>query len=103
MSSTYLVLKNNKDTPITDGAINSSMEVNASIPVIEVQSFRMSELMYLTVMVLFINLFFKGLSMVLDFLKQRWMQRKNGINSGVGRGVDTCASSLKHKQQKDIS
>ena len=101
MSSTYLVLKNNKDTPITDGAINSSIEVNASKPIVEVQSFGMSELMYLTLMVLLINLFFKGLSMVLNFLTQRWMQRRNGKNFGVGRGVDTCASSLKQEQQKD--
>ena len=79
------------------------MEVNASNPVIEMQSFGMSELMYLTVMVLLINLFFKGIGMLVNFLTQRWMQRRNGKNSGVGRGVDTCASSLKQEQQKDIS
>ena len=97
MSSTYLVLKNTKDTPITDGAINSSMEVNASKPVIEMQSFGMSELMYLTLMVLLINLFFKGIGMVLNFLKQRWMQRRNGKDGAVNKGLNTCDSSLKQK------
>ena len=103
MSSSYLVLKNNKDTPITDGAINSSMEVNASKPIVEVQSFGMSELMYLTVMVLFINLFFKGVSMVLNFLKQRWIQRKNGKNSDVDKNLNVCDTSVMQEQQKDIS
>ena len=93
MSSTYLVLKNTKDTPIPDGAIN------ASTPVIEVPSFGMSELMYLTLMVLFINLFFKGIGMVLNFLKQRWIQRRNDKDGGGNRSVDTCASSLKQMKK----
>ena len=103
MSSTYLVLKNTKDTPIPDGAINSSMEVNASNPVVEMQSFGMNELMYLTLMVLLINLFFKGIGMLVNFLKQRWMQRKNGKNSGVDKDLNACDASMKQEQQNDIS
>ena len=99
MSSTYLVLKNTKDTPITDGAINSSMEVNASTPVVGVQSFGMSELMYLTLMVLLINLFFKGIGMLVNFLKQRWMQRRNGKDGGVDRALNACDASMKQEQK----
>ena len=94
MSSTYLVLKNNNE-------YNASISVESSAYAIK--EIGVSDFVYLTVMVLFINLFFKGIGMLVNFLTQRWMQRRNGKNSGVGRGVDTCASSLKHKQQKDIS
>ena len=102
MSSTYLVLKNTKENSISDGTINSSMEVNASNPVVEVQSFGMSEILYLSLFLLLGNMVFKLLEMVLNFLTQRWMQRKNGINSDMDRGVNACAS-LNQEQQKDIS
>ena len=86
MSSTYLVLKNNNEH-------NASISVEASAD--SIKEFGVSEFIYLTLIVLLINLFFKGVSMVLDFLKQRWMQRRNGKNGGGKTGVDTCDSSFK--------
>lgn len=86
MSSTYLVLKNNNEH-------NASISVEASAD--SIKEFGVSEFIYLTLIVLLINLFFKGVSMVLNFLKQRWMQRRNGKNGGGNTGVDTCDSSLK--------
>ena len=86
MSSTYLVLKNNNEH-------NASISVEASAD--SIKEFGVSEFVYLTLMVLFINLFFKGVSMVLNFLKQRWMQRRNGKDGAVNKGVDTSNSSLK--------
>ena len=88
MSSTYLVLKNNNEH-------NASISVEASAD--SIKEFGVSEFIYLTLMVLFINLFFKGVSMVLDFLKQRWMQRRNGKDGGGNKGLNTCDSSLKQK------
>ena len=86
MSSTYLVLKNNNEH-------NASISVETSTH--PIKAFGVSEFIYLTLIVLFINLFFKGVSMVLDFLKQRWMQRPNGKDGAVNKGVDTSNSSLK--------
>ena len=86
MSSTYLVLKNNNEH-------NASISVEASAD--SIKEFGVSEFVYLTLMVLFINLFFKGVSMVLNFLKQRWMQRRNGKDGAVNKGLNTCDSSLK--------
>lgn len=86
MSSTYLVLKNNNEH-------NASISVEASAH--PIKAFGMSDFVYLTLIVLFINLFFKGVSMVLHFLKQQWMQRRNGKDSAVNKGLDTCDSSLK--------
>ena len=86
MSSTYLVLKNNNEH-------NASISVEASAD--SIKEFGVSEFIYLTLIVLLINLFFKGVSMVLDFLKQRWVQRRNGKDGAVNTGVDTCDSSLK--------
>ena len=82
----YLVLKNNNEH-------NASISVEASAH--PIKEFGVSEFIYLTLIVLFINLFFKGVSMLLDFLKQRWMQRRNGKDGGGNTGVDTCDSSLK--------
>ena len=86
MSSTYLVLKNNNEH-------NASISVEASAD--SIKEFGVSEFIYLTLIVLLINLFFKGVSMVLDFLKQRWMQRRNGKDGAVNKGLNTCDSSLK--------
>ena len=86
MSSTYLVLKNNNEH-------NASISVEASAD--SIKEFGVSEFIYLTLIVLLINLFFKGVSMLLNFLKQRWMQRRNGKEGGGNRGLNTCASSLK--------
>ena len=86
MSSTYLVLKNNNEH-------NASISVEASAD--SIKEFGVSEFVYLTLMVLFINLFFKGVSMLLNFLKQRWVQRRNGKNGGGNKGLNTCDSSLK--------
>ena len=86
MSSTYLLLKNNNEH-------NASISVEASAH--PIKEFGVSDFVYLTLMVLFINLFFKGLSMLLNFLKQRWVQRRNGKDGGGNTGVDTCDSSLK--------
>jgi hypothetical protein len=86
MSSTYLLLKNNNEH-------NASISVEASAH--PIKEFGVSEFIYLTLIVLFINLFFKGVSMLLDFLKQRWVQRRNGKDGGGNTGVDTCDSSLK--------
>ena len=88
MSSTYLVLKNNNEH-------NASIGVEASAYAIK--EIGVSDFVYLTVMVLFINLFFKGIGMVLNFLKQRWMQRRNDKDGGGNKGLNTCASSLKQK------
>lgn len=88
MSSTYLVLKNNNEH-------NASIGVEASAYAIK--EIGVSDFVYLTVMVLFINLFFKGIGMVLNFLKQRWMQRRNGKDGAVNKGLNTCDSSLKQK------
>ena len=86
MSSTYLLLKNNNEH-------NASISVEASAD--SIKEFGVSEFVYLTLIVLFINLFFKGVSMVLNFLKQRWMQRRNGKDGAVNKGLNTCDSSLK--------
>lgn len=86
MSNTYLVLKNNNEH-------NASISVEASAH--PIKEFGMSDFVYLTLIVLLINLFFKGVSMVLDFLKQRWMQRRNGKDGAVNKGLNTCDSSLK--------
>ena len=86
MSSTYLVLKNNNEH-------NASISVEASTHLIK--AFGVSEFIYLTLIVLLINLFFKGVSMVLDFLKQRWMQRRNGKNGAVDRALNGCDASMK--------
>ncbi len=86
MSSTYLVLKNNNEH-------NASISVEASAH--SIKEFGVSDFVYLTMIVLFINLFFKGVSMLLDFLKQRWVQRRNGKDGGVNKGLNTCDSSLK--------
>lgn len=88
MSSTYLVLKNNNEH-------NASINVEASAH--SIKEFGVSEFIYLTLIVLLINLFFKGVSMVLNFLKQRWMQRRNDKDGGGNKGLNTCASSLKQK------
>ena len=88
MSSTYLVLKNNNEH-------NASISVETSAH--PIKEFGMSDFVYLTLIVLFINLFFKGVSMLLNFLKQRWVQRRNGKDGGGNTGVDTCDSSLKQK------
>ena len=92
MSSTYLVLKNNNEH-------NASISVESSDYAIK--AFGVSELMYLTVMVLLINLFFKGIGMVLNFLKQRWIQRRNGKDGGVDRALNACDASMK-QAKKDI-
>ena len=94
MSSTYLVLKNNNEH-------NASISVEASAH--PIKAFGVSDFVYLTLMVLFINLFFKGVSMVLNFLKQRWIQRKNGKNSDVDKNLNVCDTSVMQEQQKDIS
>ncbi len=86
MSSTYLVLKNNNEH-------NASISVEASAH--PIKAFGVSDFIYLTLIVLFINLFFKGVSMLLDFLKQRWVQRRNGKDGGGNKGLNTCDSSLK--------
>ena len=86
MSSTYLVLKNNNEH-------NASISVEASAD--SIKEFGVSEFVYLTLIVLLINLFFKGVSMLLNFLKQRWVQRRNGKDGGVNKGLNTCDSSLK--------
>ena len=86
MSSTYLVLKNNNEH-------NASINVEASAH--PIKEFGVSDFVYLTLIVLFINLFFKGVSMLLNFLKQRWMQRRNGKDGGGNKGLNTCDSSLK--------
>ena len=86
MSSTYLVLKNNNEH-------NASISVEASAD--SIKEFGVSEFVYLTLMVLFINLFFKGVSMVLIFLKQRWMQRRNGKDGAVDRALNACDASMK--------
>ena len=88
MSSTYLVLKNNNEH-------NASISVEASAYAIK--EIGVSDFVYLTLIVLFINLFFKGIGMVLNFLKQRWMQRRNGKDGAVNKGLNTCDSSLKQK------
>ena len=86
MSSTYLVLKNNNEH-------NASISVESSAD--SIKEFGVSEFIYLTLIVLLINLFFKGVSMVLNFLKQRWMQRRNGKDGAGNKGLNTCDSSLK--------
>ena len=86
MSSTYLVLKNNNEH-------NASISVEASAD--SIKEFGVSEFIYLTLIVLLINLFFKGVSMLLNFLKQRWVQRRNGKDGGVNRALNACDSSLK--------
>ena len=90
MSSTYLLLKKNNEH-------NASISVEASAH--PIKAFGVSEFIYLTLIVLFINLFFKGVSMLLDFLKQRWVQRRNGKDGGGKTGVDTCDSSLKQAKK----
>ena len=90
MSSTYLVLKNNNEH-------NASISVEASAD--SIKEFGMSDFVYLTLIVLFINLFFKGVSMVLDFLKQRWMQRRNGKNGAVDRALNACDASMKQAKK----
>ncbi len=90
MSSTYLVLKNNNEH-------NASISVEASAH--SIKTFGVSDFVYLTLMVLFINLFFKGVSMVLDFLKQRWMQRRNGTDGGVDRALNACDASMKQAKK----
>ena len=90
MSSTYLVLKNNNE-------YNASIGVESSAH--SIKTFGVSDFVYLTLIVLLINLFFKGVSMVLDFLKQRWIQRRNDKDGGGNRSVDTCASSLKQMKK----
>ena len=86
MSSTYLVLKNNNEH-------NASISVETSAH--PIKEFGVSDFVYLTLIVLLMNLFFKGVSMVLNFLKQRWMQRRNGKNGGVDRALNACDASLK--------
>lgn len=86
MSSTYLVLKNNNEH-------NASISVEASAH--PIKEFGVSDFVYLTLIVLFINLFFKGLSMLLNFLKQRLMIRRNGKNGGVDRALNACDASMK--------
>ena len=90
MSSTYLVLKNNNEH-------NASISVEASAH--PIKEFGVSDFVYLTLMVLFINLFFKGLSMLLNFLKQRWVQRRNGKNGGVDKALNGCDASMKQEQK----
>ena len=90
MSNTYLVLKNNNEH-------NASISVEASAH--PIKEFGMSDFVYLTLIVLLINLFFKGVSMVLDFLKQRWVQRRNGKNGGVDRALNACDASMKQEQK----
>ena len=90
MSSTYLVLKNNNEH-------NASISVEASAH--PIKEFGVSEFVYLTLIVLFINLFFKGLSMLLNFLKQRWMQRRNGKDGGVDRALNACDASMKQAKK----
>ena len=90
MSSTYLLLKNNNEH-------NASISVEASAH--SIKAFGVSDFVYLTLIVLFINLFFKGVSMVLDFLKQRWMQRRNGKNGGVDKALNGCDASMKQEQK----
>ena len=90
MSSTYLLLKNNNEH-------NASISVEASAD--SIKEFGMSDFVYLTLIVLFINLFFKGVSMVLDFLKQRWMQRRNGKNGAVDRALNACDASMKQAKK----
>ena len=86
MSSTYLVLKNNNEH-------NASISVETSAH--PIKEFGVSDFVYLTLIVLLMNLFFKGVSMVLNFLKQRWMQRRNGKNGGVDRALNACDASMK--------
>ena len=90
MSSTYLVLKNNNEH-------NASISVETSAH--SIKAFGVSDFVYLTLIVLFINLFFKGVSMVLDFLKQRWMQRRNGKDGAVDRALNGCDASMKQEQK----
>ena len=90
MSSTYLVLKNNNEH-------NASISVEASAD--SIKEFGMSDFVYLTLIVLFINLFFKGVSMLLNFLKQRWMQRRNGKNGAVDRALNACDASMKQAKK----
>ena len=90
MSSTYLVLKNNNEH-------NASISVETSAH--SIKEFGVSEFIYLTLMVLFINLLFKGVSMVLNFLKQRWMQRRNGKDGGVHRVLNACDASMKQAKK----
>ena len=86
MSSTYLLLKNNNEH-------NASISVEASAH--SIKTFGVSDFVYLTLIVLLINLFFKGVSMLLNFLKQRWVQRRNGKNGGVDRALNACDASMK--------
>ena len=90
MSSTYLVLKNNNEH-------NASISVEASAD--SIKEFGVSEFIYLTLIVLLINLFFKGVSMVLNFLKQRWMQRRNGKDGGVDTGLNASDASMKQAKK----
>ena len=90
MSSTYLVLKNNNEH-------NASISVEASAH--SIKELGVSEFIYLTLMVFFINLFFKGVSMLLNFLKQRWMQRRNGKDGGVDRVLNACDVSMKQAKK----
>ena len=90
MSSTYLVLKNNNEH-------NASISVETSTH--PIKEFGVSDFVYLTLIVLFINLFFKGVSMVLNFLKQRWMQRRNGKDGAVDRALNACDASMKQEQK----
>ena len=85
MSSTYLVLKNNNEH-------NASISVETSAH--SIKEFGVSDFVFLTLIVLFTNLYYKGVTMVLNFLKQRWVQRHNGKDGGGKTGVDTCDSSL---------
>ncbi|NBK98262.1 MAG: hypothetical protein EOM50_09605 [Erysipelotrichia bacterium] len=91
MSSTYLVLKNNNEH-------NASISVEAS-PTYKIKEFGVSDFVYLTLIVLFINLFFKGVSMLLNFLKQRWVQRRNGKDGAVDRAFNACDASMKQEQK----
>ena len=90
MSSTYLVLKNNNEH-------NASISVESSAH--SIKAFGVSDFVYLTVMVLFINLFFKGIGMLVNFLTQRWMQRRNGKNGGVDKALNGCDASMKQEQK----
>lgn len=90
MSSTYLVLKNNNEH-------NASISVETSTH--PIKTFGVSDFVYLTLIVLLINLFFKGVSMLLNFLKQRLMIRRNGKDGGVDRALNACDASMKQAKK----
>lgn len=90
MSSTYLLLKNNNEH-------NASISVEASAH--SIKTFGVSDFVYLTLIVLLINLFFKGVSMLLNFLKQRLMIRRNGKNGAMDRALNACDASMKQEQK----